>query len=561
MTNPNTYLTMTRKLISLCTFLWLAAAPGFAAEPNSSYVPKPVPVRSDLEIAAFYYPGTDQMAEWERVETTLPKIKPLLGWYDEGNPEVIDWQIKWVVEHGIGTFFVDWYWDRGERRLEHWVQGFYRAKYRSYLKWAIMWANHNAPGAHSSDDMVAVTKFWIAHYFRTPEYYRVENKPVVLIWTSENLDNDFIREAAARGETLSKGEGAKRALALSDQVARDAGFQGIYFIEMFKRAYTKENVQRSKDAGFRETTTYNFTHAAWWHSKDKETKGTKNNFPFRCVEETVAKSWREQVSAGVLLFIPVIPTGWNDQPRSFQNATVIYGRTPELFRSICEQARDFCREYGIKKIVLGPLNEWQEGSYIEPNEEYGFAMYDVVREVFCKKPEHGWPANVTPKELGLGPYDYPPMTRPSRTAWNFEGSTEGWCRQPYGASVLRVRDGCLRLVTTRDDRTKMRIKIAPFPASEYSAFIVRMKIASADADGSETTKLYWGTDVSPLVQNLVVQEDKTSSLPVKADGNFREYVFPVKDSANWKDQIVEIWFDPISRKHAAVEIDWMKFAK
>ena len=552
---------MTSKLVSSCLFLCLAAAPGFTAEQNRVYVPKPVPVQSDLDIAAFYYPGTDQMAEWDMVETTLPKIKPLLGWYDEGNPEVIDWQIKWAVEHGIGTLFVDWYWDRGDRRLEHWVQGFYQAKYRSYLKWAVMWANHNAPGAHSADDIVSVTRFWIDHYFRTPEYYRIEDKPVVLIWMSENLDNDFILEAATKGETLAKGEGAKRALSLSNQVARDAGFQGIYFIEMFKRPYTKENVQKSKDEGFRETTTYNYGHVAWWRSKDKETKGTKNHFSYQCVEETVAKSWKEQADVGVLPFIPVVPTGWNDQPRSFQKATVIYDRTPELFRSICEQARDFCREHGIKRIVLGPINEWQEGSYLEPNEEYGFAMYDAVRDVLCKKPEQGWPANVTPKELGLGPYDYPPMVDPARTTWNFDASTEGWYRQPYGAAVLRVRDGCLHLVTTWDDRTAMRIKIAPFLASEYSSFIVRMRIGSADADGSDATKLYWGTDRSALVQDLVLQEDKTATLPVKADGVFHEYVFSVRDSANWKDRIVELWFDPISRKNAVVDIDWMKFSQ
>ena len=554
-------MTRTLRLVPLYTFLCFAMAPGHAAERNTSYVPKPVPVKSDLEIAAFYYPGTDQMAEWDMVETTLPKIKPLLGWYDEGNPEVIDWQIKWAVEHGIGTFFVDWYWDRGERRLGHWVEGFYQSKYRSYLKWALMWANHDAPGAHTTENIVRVTKFWIDHYFKTPEYDRIDDKPVVLIWMSENLDSDFIREAAAKGETLPKGEGAKRALALSDRIAREAGLQGIYFIEMFKRPYTKENVQRAKDQGFRETTTYNYSNVAWWRSKDKEKKGTKTNFSYQCVEETVAESWKEQADAGVLPFIPIIPTGWNDQPRSFQKASMIYGRTPELFRSICEQARDFCHKQGIKKIVLAPLNEWQEGSYIEPNEEYGFAMYDAVRDVFCRKPEQGWPANVTPKELGMGPYDYPPMVHPARTAWDFDGSTEGWYRQPYGAGVLRIRSGCLHLDTTRDDRTKMRIKIAPFPASEYKSFNVRMKVGCSDADGGETTKLYWGTDRSALVQNLVLQEDKTATLPVKADGQFHEYVFSVKDSPNWKDRIVELWFDPISRKNSEVDIDWMKFGR
>ncbi len=188
-------------------------------------------------------------------------------------------------------------------------------------------------------------------------------------------------------------------------------------------------------------------------------------------------------------------------------------------------------------------------------------MYDAVRDVLCKKPEQGWPANVTPKELGLGPYDYPPMVHPARTEWNFDGSTEGWYRQPYGAAVLRVRDGCLHLVTTGVDRTAMRIRIAPFLASEYSSFIVRMRVRSADADGSEATKLYWGTDRSALVQNLVLQEDKTAALPVKADGAFHEYVFSVSDTATWKDRIVELWFDPISRKNALVDIDWMKFSK
>ncbi len=74
-------------------------------------------------------------------------------------------------------------------------------------------------------------------------------------------------------------------------------------------------------------------------------------------------------------------------------------------------------------------------------------------------------------------------------------------------------------------------------------------------------ELYWGADRSALVQNLVLQEDKTATLPVKADGVFHEYAFSVRDSADWKDRIVELWFDPISRKELLVDIDWMKFSK
>ena len=51
-----------------------------------------------------------------------------------------------------------------------------------------------------------------------------------------------------------------------------------------------------------------------------------------------------------------------------------------------------------------------EGSYIEPNNEFGFGMYEAIREVLCKKPEGGFPVNYAPHEVGLGPYDYPKDT-------------------------------------------------------------------------------------------------------------------------------------------------------
>ncbi|MBQ9775802.1 MAG: hypothetical protein IJW17_07175 [Lentisphaeria bacterium] len=67
------------------------------------YIPEPVPAKSSVEITAFYYPGTEKITEWNQVEQTLPEIKPLLGWYDESNPEVIDWQSsgQWNTESAV----------------------------------------------------------------------------------------------------------------------------------------------------------------------------------------------------------------------------------------------------------------------------------------------------------------------------------------------------------------------------------------------------------------------------------------------------------------------------
>ena len=89
---------------------------------------------------------------------------------------------------------------------------------------------------------------------------------------------------------------------------------------------------------------------------------------------------------------------WNDGPIEVHNRSV------DAFRRLCREARRYAEETGVKRVCLGPLNEWGEGSYAEPNGEFGFGMYEAVRDVFGVKPEDGWPFNYTPADIGRGPY-------------------------------------------------------------------------------------------------------------------------------------------------------------
>lgn len=40
----------------------------------------------------------------------------------------------------------------------------------------------------------------------------------------------------------------------------------------------------------------------------------------------------------------------------------------------------------------------------EPNGEFGFGMYEAVRDVFGVRPAGGWPVNYVPADVGRGPY-------------------------------------------------------------------------------------------------------------------------------------------------------------
>ena len=117
---------------------------------------------------------------------------------------------------------------------------------------------------------------------------------------------------------------------------------------------------------------------------------------------TVASGTRELTTAVDDNNTAIGTTGWDDRP--WHDGLEVRGRTVEHFRRICRDARRFAEETGVKRVCLAPLQEWGEGSYAEPNGEYGFGMFEAVRDAFCEKPAEGWPLNYTPADIGRGPY-------------------------------------------------------------------------------------------------------------------------------------------------------------
>ncbi len=554
------------QMMSPAAWAFLAFTAGCSLPEKKGYVPEPKPVKSAIEITALYYPGTEQMAEWDQVAQTLPGIKPLLGWYDEGNPEVIDWQIKWAVEHGISNFCVDWYWNQGVQRLDHWVKGYYKARWRKHLKWYMMYANHNEPGAHSTEDQIRVTTFWIDNYFKTPEYYTIGGKPVVVYWDYDTLDRDFIDEAAKKGEALKPGEGVKRALAITEKLVKEAGLPGVCFIDMYHGwKYDPAKVDRARAAGYEAQMIYNFDTIAWMMAPETRKPGDRpNRFSYDTVMAAVPKWWEMTSRDPQFPLWPIIPTGWNDIPRSFQDARVIYGRTPEKFKKVCEDCRRFCEQKGFNRVVIAPLNEWQEGSYIEPNEEFGFGMYDALRDAFCEKPAEGWPKNLVPADVGLGPYDYPPMRHLALTSWDFSKGMQGWYRNPYGTAYMRTVDGAMRFFRSGGGtKPAIRTRVQPFEASTFKTFTVRMRVTPSvrvPAKGTERMKLLWGTETTPVFsKDFVLTDANTAALPVQTDGNWHTVSVPLTANPNWTGRVNEIWFDPVNLNAAYVDIQWMRF--
>ena len=503
--------------------------------PKADYVPEPRPAESDYEIGAFYFPGWHSMARWEPIRRSSPERKPVLGWYDEAKPECADWQIKWAVEHGIRFFMVDWYWSAGGRHLEHWLhEAYMKARYRRYLKWCVMWANHNPPNTHSEDDQRAVTRYWIEHYFGMEEYYRIDDMPVVIIWSAENMRRD-----------MGGSEGVKRLLGISQQLAREAGHKGVYFVAMkWPEASTDPTtIERLRDEGFAMTSVYHYMG----HGGKAD---DPQHYPFRLVAESshgFLKAWHE---ASAIPFLPNISTGWDARPWHGDEARVVSGRSVELFQRICQDAKRFADETGVKRLALGPVNEWGEGSYIEPCKEFGFRMYDAIRDTFCQKPAGGWPANIAPQDVGLGPYDCPEPER--RVAWDFEDGVQGWSAS-MGVRDFRAEGGELSFTTTTRDPA-IGTTLYGVDAGTYESIVVRMSIDGVESQG-EQAQLFWTTPTTRASEATSVRFE------LIGDGRQHDYVLPVGGNARWRGRITGLRFDPCSHAGARVSIEEVRLTK
>ncbi len=503
--------------------------------PRAEYVPVPQPVQSDYEIGAFYYPGWQSAAKWDPIQRTSPERKPVLGWYDEANPECADWQIKWAVEHGIKFFMVDWYWSAGARHNEHWVHDAYmNARYHKYLKWCMMWANHNRPGTHSEEDQRAVTRYWLDKYFDMEEYYRIDDMPVVIIWSVARMRAD-----------MGGSEGVKRLLGISQELAREAGYKGIYFVAMkWPEASTDPKIiEQLKDEGFAMTSIY---HYMGHGGRAEDTR----RYPFELVAESTYPFFKAWQQASPLPFLPNLSTGWDSRPWHGDRATVIYGRSVALFERICQDAKRFADESGLKRLALGPLNEWGEGSYIEPCKEFGFGMYDAIRDTFCKKPAGGWPPDLAPADVGLGPYDFPVPEK--RFAWDFQGGAQGW--GPFmGIADFEVEDGALHFTTASRDPA-IGIGLYGVSARRYPFIVVRMKIDKLGFEG-EKGQLFWTTPTARTSEAASVRFE------LAGDGRYHDYVLPVGENPRWQRRITSLRFDPCSHTGAKVSIEEIRLSE
>jgi glycosyl transferase family WbsX len=497
--------------------------------PKAAYVPQPRPAQTDYQVGAYYYPGWKTTEAWEQMKP-YPERQPLLGRYREGDPEVADWQIKWAVEHGVSVFLYDWYWDRGQRRHDHAIHsGLFHARYGNMIKFCLLFANHNPPGSHSARDFDALAQYWIDNYFKRPNYLRIDGKPVVVIYAPMNIERDL-----GISEVWRSFEGMR-------ELCRLAGLRGLYLVACSPPITS--SLGKLKLEGYDAVTAYNWTGLNMTAAEE-----LANRSPYASCIAGYGKMWREFAAANALKLIPPVCGGWDPGPWRGAGALVRTGRTPALFKQHLEDCKRFLdtqeQNPRLKMVFIEAWNEWGEGSYIEPQREFGFGYLEAIREVFA--PNSPKPPEIVPADVGLGPYDLPDLSE--LTAWDFTkaGDTLGWTGT---VANLRIESGALRFTVRGADPALVGPRISAH-ASTFPFVIFRLK-ASRDLDG----QLFW------MKPGARPNEAASVHFPIRGDSEFHDIKVRAADSEHWRGIITGLRFDPRNGDGAEVAVESIRLSR
>lgn len=329
------------------------------------------------DVGVYYFPGwVSKSGYWNDLKglpgsrspnVPWPDREPLLGFYPEEDVKVAEQHIEWASQYGITFFAYDWYWNGKSTELNHAIDNYLNASNNSKLKFSLLWANHSdvPRSLKEFDDMVA---FWLKHYLAHPHYYRVNDKPVIFVFSNSQLNVDA-RKFGWSANTLLK---------RADDSAQASGLPGIFFVATTNAPPSNGFEDQLASQGFSAYSGWNYVV-----SKDRSRVAD-----YQAMVDTYQDLYTTVRSTkGALPYIVPASPGWDSRPWQGADALVRENQTPEKFKQMLLGAKQLVdsRKVGILDIVMiEAWNEFGEGAYIEPTKKWGFEYLKTINDVFRK---------------------------------------------------------------------------------------------------------------------------------------------------------------------------------
>ncbi len=544
--------------------MWFDDAEVFRAYEYDDYVPVPKRLETDyllsMSVCNLWRNGSHY--GWDYI-SSYDELTPVLGYYDEGSPEEMDWEIKYLVEHGFSTYHMCWYTPDGNavepikkpRMVDAFHDGYFNAKYSDMLDFSIMWENANSPNTTLENFKNNIWNYWKEWYFSDSRYFTIDNKPYLTIYNS----NYFMDMCGGQ-------DGTKEVIAWMKNDIKSLGYDGL--IVTFT-GFGNNGTQNAKlkNIGCDGLMGYAIGFMGYDLGVNKQFITTGYNLAKQSGLDALAL-------AGTGFNI----IGWN-QSRTPLMSPADFTTLLTWFRD--EQMAKFSskpynEQWKRKFIQFDTWNEYGEGHYLFPTKKYGFGYLDAAAKVFAKNPtQYSASVNTVPtaaqKEriTRLYPDYYTHLRReflteetagvPNETVLGLN-LTDSDAKNKFSFSDFKAgagfsaSDGFTGTASSNDP------KIWYKKSSTYEKIVTARDIdvihIQMSSSVASNAKLYFRTST-----DSVWNEAKGFDFSVGKTPELTDYYIETPSNSLWTDDIYSIRLDPGAITNANVKVTKIEFMK
>lgn len=323
--------------------------------------------------------------EWVNTRKAVPKFEGHyqprtphedIGYYDLSQFETLKKQITLAKQHGIYAFCFYYYWFSGHKLMEKPIRMLYEHP-EIDMNYCLCWANENFTRAWDgkNKEVIMRQKYQkedaynficdIKEYCMDTRYVRVDGKPVVIVYNPGQIPD---------------------AKDVFDSWRKYAIEQGIGEIQIWTCQTANNTAERLGILDAIDAEVEFPPHNMWWDNitvNDLELgRYSAGIFNYHKLVKGAINAIRQQ--RGVDMAKPLYRgcmMGWDNAARRENGwTTYIAYSLKDFYRWISEICND-TRQRNLEDnryFFVNAWNEWAEGTYLEPDEKYGYANINTL---------------------------------------------------------------------------------------------------------------------------------------------------------------------------------------
>ena len=317
--------------------------------------------------------------------------QPLWGEYDDTVEAHVRRQIEVSLKYGVDFFTYLYYWNPKGIDLLPALKTYCKVVRGSQHQFSLIWPLRRPRDRvirklNSSVDYEANREFVLTetdflncisqttnNFFSHPNYLKIDDKPVLYLYKYF----DFVNRLGFKK--------FRKCINKADLLLKQSGFKGLYLIGCTEKP--PESAKAINELGLNALSSYvllpDFNHG--------------NPIQDYTTQIATKFSWADKYEKqSSLPYYQSIPVGFDASPRGESGITIpeqltennyypwfpiVEKRSPEIFEKFLRKALQRCSNSGQKILNIASWNEWTQGHYLEPDQEFQFTYLEIIRRL------------------------------------------------------------------------------------------------------------------------------------------------------------------------------------